>query len=101
IAAIWDPGDAKRAGRLTDLRDDWQDIKYAVMKYILRTKADQHPEVKKSLLATGNLPIVEANDWNDTIWGMVYDQFSNTWRGKNYLGKAWMEIRDEYRQEMS
>lgn len=70
-------------------RADWHDIKRGVMKKILLAKVEQHPYVKKKLLASGNLELVE-NSWRDGYWGWGENR-----DGENVLGKLWMEVRSE------
>lgn len=85
-----DPHFSKKVGRELDLRKGWDDMKYEVMKTALRVKFNK-PEWKEKLLLTGTDTIIEWNNWNDKVWGVsIFDC-----EGKNLLGKALMEIRDE------
>lgn len=84
------PGEVKRLGRQFDLREDWNDIKLQVMEDLLWQKF-QDPELKAKLLATGDIPIVEINTWNDTFWGQCKG------KGQNHLGKLLMKIRETLR----
>lgn len=77
------------------LRKDWEVIKYGIMKDALRYKVQQNPDVKKTLLDTGEEEIAEDTPY-DYIWGLGADG-----SGKNLLGKAWMEIREETRLQPS
>ena len=87
-----DPHFSKKVGREIDLREDWNDIRYEVMKTGLRAKFSK-PEWKEKLLLTGTDTIIEWNNWNDKSWGVsIYDC-----EGDNLLGKALMEIRNELR----
>ena len=62
-------------------------------------KFSQNPELKAFLMATGDKIIVEASP-RDTIWGIGLGPDNpkalnpTTWRGKNLLGFALMEVRD-------
>ena len=76
---------------LPKLRADWETVKYNIMKDALRYKADQHEDVKQLLLSTGDQVIAEDTP-KDSIWGIGADG-----KGRNLLGKAWMEIREEIR----
>ena len=82
---------AKRAGRRTKLRKDWIKIKDDVMFAALIGKFSLHYELRKKLLATGNMKLVETNDWGDTYWGE-----DTAYGGKNKLGKMLMRIRRIY-----
>ena len=84
------PGEVKRLGRQFDLREDWHEIKLQVMEDLLWQKF-QEPELKAKLLATGDIPIVEINTWNDTFWGQCKG------KGQNNLGKLLMKIRETLR----
>ena len=68
---------------------DWEERKLDVMKEILHCKVDQHPYVKKKHLQSGDREIVE-DSWRDDYWG-----WGETKKGKNMLGKLWMEVREE------
>jgi ribA/ribD-fused uncharacterized protein len=74
-------------------RKDWDDVKLNIMKEILKAKVEQHEYVKRKLLATENKELIE-NSWRDGFWGWGEDR-----KGKNWLGKLWMEIRNELKNE--
>lgn len=84
------PGKAKRAGQKIHLRDDWEEMKVPVMREILEIKFED-PELKQMLLDTGDARLVEGNAWHDVFWGMCDG------KGKNWLGRLLMEIRDSHR----
>lgn len=68
------------------------------MKMVLRLKIDQHPEIKKALLETGNEMIVEdvtkrGIKGNNLFWGMAH--VDGDWIGENILGNIWAELRQE------
>ena len=81
--------------KMPKLRPDWEAVKYGIMKEALRYKVQQNPDVKKTLLDTGEEEIAEDTPY-DYIWGLGSDG-----SGKNLLGKAWMEIREETRLQPS
>lgn len=74
-------------------RADWDAIKLATMREILRAKAEQHEYVRRKLLATGDRELVE-NSWRDDFWGWGPNR-----DGQNMLGKLWMELRAELRPQ--
>lgn len=88
-----DPSKAKRLGRRVELRKDWESVKIDVMTEIVRAKFTQNDDLKYLLLATGDEPLEEGNDWGDRIWGTVNGV------GANNLGKILMKIRDELKGE--
>ena len=78
---------AKANGHLAP--DNWEDIKVSIMEDICRHKLEQHEYVRRKLLQTGNLPLVEDSP-TDACWGWGTNK-----DGRNELGKVWMRLRDE------
>lgn len=91
IALAKTPGIAKRMGRKVQLRPDWEDVKVKIMKLLVKLKFTTYEDLKKKLLATSNVEIIEGNTWKDTFWGVCEG------RGLNMLGKILMEVREELR----
>jgi len=83
------PSDAKRLGRKIPLRDDWEDIKRAIMHTLVRSKFENDFALRAQLLATGDARLEEGNWWGDRYWGMVDGE------GENHLGKILMRVRRE------
>lgn len=69
--------------------DNWGEVKITVMKEIIAAKARQHEDVQKALQDSGDLLLAE-NSPIDSFWGVGSDG-----RGRNELGRIWMEIREE------
>lgn len=74
----------------------------ALMKMILRLKVEQHPYLKRELLATGDALIVEDCSKRPNVsglfWGAERAVDANGvewWRGSNNLGHLWVQVRDE------
>lgn len=80
-------GIAKARGRTVTLRPDWEDVKIAIMRDLLRQKFDR-PDLAAALLVTGDADLVEGNHWHDTFWGVCCGV------GENWLGKILMERRE-------
>ncbi len=91
IARTFNPGKAKRLGRLAALRPDWEEVKLEVMLDLLRKKF-AHPKLRTKLLATGTEQLVEGNTWGDTFWGVCDGM------GDNHLGRLLMQVRDEIKE---
>lgn len=89
IRAVETPGQVKRLGRKLTLRPDWDAVKLGVMEILLRSKFRQE-HLRKLLLSTGSVELIEGNTWGDTYWG-VCDGV-----GENHLGKLLMKLRSEY-----
>jgi len=88
------PGAARRLGRKTLLRDDWEAVKYSVMMEVLRSKF-QDTELWSLLIETGADIIVEnTTGWHDNVWGNCECPKCADEEGRNLLGKALMELRD-------
>ena len=75
-------------------RKDWDEIKVGIMEELLRCKIEQNPYVKKKLLETKDYTIVEDSP-KDSFWGWGEDR-----NGNNQLGKLWMKIRDEIKNNL-
>jgi ribA/ribD-fused uncharacterized protein len=91
------PGIAKRLGQRgrLQLRADWELVKRELMLQLLRQKFVE-PKIRKRLLATGKAKLVEGNHWHDNIWGNCdCGAPSCAAKGKNWLGKALMQVREE------
>ena len=88
ISKLATPADAKKAGRALVLRENWDQIKYSVMKDIVRIKFSI-PELKQALLDTGDQELIEGNWWGDYTWGVCNGV------GTNWLGKMLVEVREE------
>jgi ribA/ribD-fused uncharacterized protein len=89
LAALSTPAKAKRAGRRVDLRPDWEQVKIAIMKDIVRAKFQHNQELGQKLLATGDAELVEGNQHRDRFWGVCGGE------GQNWLGRILMELRAE------
>jgi hypothetical protein len=90
ISLLDTAGKAKKYGNTMVIREDWDQVKFGIMKEIVRIKF-HNTELKEMLLATEDEELVELNKWHDTTWG-VCDGI-----GENWLGKILMEIRSELR----
>lgn len=81
------PGEAKKLGRKVQMRADFNDIKYNLMKKLLDIKFDSNPDLKNRLLATAPESLVEGNWWHDNYWGMCQcDKCKNEIK-RNTLGE--------------
>jgi ribA/ribD-fused uncharacterized protein len=92
INKIWaaaTPREARNMGQLVQMRPDWDQVKYSVMKECVMAKFLQHSDLKIKLIDTAYEEIVEDSpiDW---YWGCGKDG-----TGQNMLGKILMEVRHE------
>ncbi len=81
---------AKAEGRRVFLPVDWEDRKEQIMEKGLRIKF-KDIFLRRKLLNTGNVELIEGNTWGDQYWGV------RRGIGKNRLGILLMKIRDEIR----
>lgn len=81
---------ARQLGHSCPLREDWKDVKVDLMKYILKLKFDQHPDIRENLMKTGLRPIIFSSK-NDPFWGCGADE-----TGQNILGKLLEDLRYLY-----
>ena len=96
------PGEAKAIGREVVGFDEskWVNHRFAIVVKANFEKFSQNIELKEFLLGTNERVLVEASPV-DKIWGigLAEDHTSvenpNLWKGKNLLGFALMEVRDQ------
>lgn len=96
------PNKIKKMGRSVRNFDEitWNKLKYNIMLKCIREKFLQNQVIKKRLIETYPKNLYEASPW-DKIWGIGYDKETaintdpNNY-GENLLGKALMQIRDEF-----
>lgn len=91
VSLLKTPGDAKRVGRTLVVRENWEQIKRPIMLDVLRLKFNL-PDLRRKLLATGDVLLVEGNTWGDRYWGVCNGV------GENWLGRLLMQVREECRQ---
>lgn len=73
---------------MSELREDWSEVKVNVMATLVLQKFARHPELRRKLIATGREEIEEGNTHGDVYWGTVAG------RGENMLGKILMGVRN-------
>jgi len=80
---------AKAYGKRVTLTPRWknEDYRLKVMRTVVYGKFAFNEELRKKLVATGDLPLVEENWWGDTFWGTCNG------KGQNWLGRILMETR--------
>ncbi|MFJ3481581.1 NADAR family protein [Streptomyces microflavus] len=88
IAAADTAAAAGEVAAKTARREGWDHIRLAVMTTLLRAKYDQHPELARTLLATGNSTLVY-DDANSAFWG------DNGGRGRNWTGRLLELVRSD------
>ena len=89
IRKIATPNEAKKAGQLVSMRDDWEAVKINIMRELLLAKFAQEPD-RTILQSTGDADLVEGNWWGDKFWGQ-----SPLGHGENWLGRLLMYVRGE------
>lgn len=87
---IVNPAHVKQASRKIKIREDWDQVKIAVMRELLLKKFYQE-HFKSLLKETGDAEIQEGNWWGDKFWGVSL----HSGEGENHLGKLIMEIRSQ------
>ena len=88
---------AARLGRSrkVKLRRNWESVKIDVMRRAVQAKFKAHPEISELLLSTGDEKIVE-DAAGDDFWGV-----GSSRKGKNWLGRILMEVREDLRVQES
>lgn len=92
IATVGSPVTAKRMGKKTQLRPDWEEVKEGIMLELLKSKFSD-PALREKLLATGDAELIEGNNHWDRFWGVCRGE------GLNKLGKLLMQVREELNNE--
>lgn len=100
-----DQKEIKQLGRKVKGFDDniWNEVKYHIVLTGNYYKFSQNKDLRNFLLATGDKLLVEASPY-DTIWGIGMGQENKDcenpekWKGKNLLGFALMEVREELKR---
>jgi ribA/ribD-fused uncharacterized protein len=95
VMACVKPEEAKRVGRTVEQVDGWEELKMERMAEVLRAKF-KNPFLRDLLLLTGEVELVEGNDWGDRFWGRC----NKTGEGENVLGQLLMMVREEVREEV-
>ena len=86
------PYAAKKLGKSVNIRPDFNGLRLVFMEELLRRKfSDLNPVLKQKLIDTGDIELVEVNNWNDFFYGECRGI------GDNHLGKLLMKIRQELR----
>lgn len=96
VEKIWQATSAHETKRIANdpqnlgfIRPNWNEVKHGIMKEILLAKFEQHEYVQKKLKESRGMILVE-DSHRDSHWGR-----GPRWDGENWLGKIWMEIREE------
>jgi ribA/ribD-fused uncharacterized protein len=66
----------------------WESHKLGIMEEVVMAKFSQNPELRRKLVATGDIHIEEGNKHGDVFWGTVDG------KGENHLGRILMKVRD-------
>ncbi|MEJ2069329.1 MAG: NADAR family protein [Syntrophobacterales bacterium] len=93
------PGLAKKLGRKLEKRPDWPDLKVDIMRDLVRQKFEEQSDLKKRLLATGEIELVEGNTWHDNFWGECRCARCAALPGQNWLGRILMEVRSQLKED--
>ena len=89
----------KTFARQIKIRDDWDEVKYDMMANALMSKFDNNPDLKAKLVATGDVRIVEGNDWCDNYWGECRCPKCESKITYNNLGVLLMDLREFYKPD--
>ena len=82
----------------------WRQVAPLIMQQALLAKFRQHDAIRKKLVGTGDVILVEASPFS-TYWGSGLDIFDDNhkelwkWRGANMLGTILTQVRDILRDE--
>lgn len=85
--------EAKNIGNSLQIRVDWQYVKADIMYELVKYKFSNDFELLGQLLQTGNMKLIECNNWNDKYWGMTQNRNTKEYVGYNVLGQILMKVR--------
>lgn len=97
IIRTQNPMDAKKISRkyIQNTRQDWDNVKFKIMKWCLEIKLIQNFEkFSNTLLSTDDKIIVEYSK-KDAVWGAILKDDNISLVGKNALGRLLMELREK------
>ena len=103
ISIVAEARDAARLGRNPDFpcNPRWTEQRVHAMRWVIRRKLETLPAwMDAILLRTGDRPIVEIST-RDRYWGARPEAppDGNVYRGRNVLGRLWMELRQHARDD--
>jgi ribA/ribD-fused uncharacterized protein len=90
----WETSSKYKHLQIAEFKD--KDYKLEVMKGLMRMKADQHEEIRKTLLDSGDKKIIKHITTYPPGDGFWDDGEDGT--GLNHIGRMWMEIREELKK---
>lgn len=73
------------------VRQDWFDVRVAIMEWCLCVKLYQHPNGFGELLLSTNGKVIVEDSWKDAFWGAKRN--GNFFVGSNVLGQLLMRLR--------
>lgn len=85
---------AKKEGRRSQSRPDWDQVQLDVMRWCLRLKLAQHFQRFGGLLRWSAPRAIVERSRRDRFWGAVLEA-DGVLRGENHLGRLLMELRQE------
>lgn len=91
---VWAVSSKYKAVQIPEFKQD--EYKLGVMKKLMRLKVDQHEDVRRALIDSGDIKIVKHITTYPPGDGFWDDGKDGT--GLNHMGRMWMEIREEIKQ---
>ena len=91
------PMTAKMISRkyLNNTRQDWEEVKYSIMYWVLKVKLSQNYEKFSNVLKETDTKLIVELSSKDKDWAAVEIE-SNKLIGKNALGRLLMQLREEF-----
>ena len=87
----WETSTKYKYLQISEFRNE--EYKLKIMKWLMELKAEQHEEVRKALIESGDMQIIKhivTYPPGDGFWDDGEDG-----KGLNHIGRLWMEIRGE------
>lgn len=86
--------EAKKLGRKVKLREDWEEVKDAVMFDVLSIKFEPYTVLSRRLMSTSPAILIEGNTWHDNHFGVCACERCKSAKKENKLGQMLMQIRN-------
>jgi ribA/ribD-fused uncharacterized protein len=94
ILRVETPREAKQIGRTIKIKENWDKEKLETMEFLIRKKFEDK-ELRRKLVETGDVELVEGNYWHDNFWGDCNCKKCKDIKGENHLGIILMKVRKE------
>lgn len=98
VRTAFSAGRAKTLGGSLPMRDNFDEIKFDIMYYVVKLKFTGNVDLMEKLINTGDAFLEEGNTWHDNYWGNCSCSKCARKPKLNNLGRILMIVRQELRE---